>query len=154
MLRSTSPRIALSAMVTYLIRGVAFIGACVLSFLLWTAFHIPDTRDIDIANALADAIRQADGQFLPRAEVDRTGKGKALYLHPGPEGTPTFVIYEVTDPAERELIVRATRAHLVPAQARRATLRFYERQNVEHFSGGGVRRGPERLIDTVVVTPA
>jgi hypothetical protein len=137
-------------MVKYVIRGVAVVGTCVLSFLLWTAFHIPDFRDVDIANALADEVIASYGQFHPRTEVDKVSQGKVLYAHPGSGGTPTFVIYEVTDAAERARIVTATRQALAKAHAASATLKFYERQNVTHFEGGGIRRGPEQLIETVV----
>ncbi|HEX5355812.1 MAG TPA: hypothetical protein VFW93_06325 [Aquabacterium sp.] len=140
-------------MVKYVIRVVALIGACVLSFLLWTAFHIPNTGDIDIANALADDVMATYGQFHPRTEVDKTSQGKVLYAHPGSGGQPTFVIYEVTDAAERARIVNATRQALRKAHAASATLKFYERQNVTHFEGGGMRRGPEQLIETVSVKP-
>lgn len=140
-------------MVKYVIRGVAVVGACVLSFLLWTAFHIPDFHDVDIANALADQVIASYGQFHPRTEVDKTSQGKVLYAHPGSGGTPTFVIYEVTDAGERARIVNATRQALAPAHATRATLMFYARQNVTHFEGGGIRRGPEQLIETVTVKP-
>lgn len=140
-------------MVKYVIRGVALAGAGVLSFLLWTAFHIPNTEDIDIANALADEVMARDGHFLPRPEVDKTSQGRVLYPHPGPGGTPTFVIYEVTEPAERARIAALTRAALAQTHARQATLKFYERQNVTHFEGGGIRRGPERLLETDVVQP-
>ncbi len=139
-------------MIKHVIRGVALVGACVLSFLLWTAFHIPNTQDIDIANALADEVMARDGQFHSRLEVNKTSQGKVLYAHPGPGGTPTFVIYEVTDPAERARIVAATRQALGKTHAARATLKFYERQNVTHFEGGGIRRGPEHLLETDVVT--
>lgn len=140
-------------MVKYVIRGVAVVGACVLSFLLWTAFHIPDFRDVDIANALADKVIASYGQFHPRTEVDKTSQGKVLYAHPGSGGKPTFVIYEVTDASERARIVSATRQALGQAHAASATLKFYERQNVTHFDGGGMRRGPEQLIEAVTVKP-
>ena len=140
-------------MVKYVIRGVAVVGAGVLSFLLWTAFHIPDFRDVDIANALADPVIASYGQFHPRTEVDKTSQGKVLYTHPGSGGRPTFVIYEVTEAADRAAIVRATKQALGQAHAAGATLKFYVRQNVTHFEGGGIRRGPEQLIETVSVKP-
>ena len=111
------------------------------------------TQDIDIANALADRVIASYGQFHPRVEVDKSSQGKVLYAHPGSGGTPTFVIYEVTDAGERARIVNATRQALRDAHAASATLKFYERQNVTHFEGGGIRRGPEQLIETVVVKP-
>lgn len=140
-------------MVKYVIRGVAVVGACVLSFLLWTAFHIPNFGDVDIANALADQVIASYGQFHPRTEVDKTSQGKVLYAHPGSGGNPTFVIYEVTDAADRARIAAATRQALNKAHAASATLKFYERQNVTHFEGGGIRRGPETLIETMTVKP-
>jgi len=141
-------------MVKYVIRGVALVGACVLSFLLWTAFHIPNTDDVDIADALAADVITAYGQFVPRPEVDKTSHGKVLYPHPGSSGNPTFVIYEVTDAADRTSIVEAARASLAKAHAHSVTIKFYDKQNVTHYEGGGIRRGPEQLIDTVKVTRA
>lgn len=139
-------------MIKYIIRGIVLVGCGVLSFLLWTAFHIPNTQDVDIANALAHSVGAAYGQFLPRPEVDQTSRGKVLYTHPGASGNPTFVIYEVTEAADRSRIVNAARSGLATAQAHSVTIQFYERQNVTHYDGGGIRRGPEHLIETVKVT--
>jgi hypothetical protein len=141
-------------MIKYVIRGLFTIGACVLSFLLWTAFHIPGFGDVDVANAVEQAVAQSYGQFEPRGEADKTYRGKAIYAHPGSGGNPSLVIYEVTDQADRQRIVAAARAALDKAQAHSVTLRFYERQNVTQYSGGGIRRGPEHLIETVRVSQA
>lgn len=136
------------------IRLVAGVGACVLAFLLWTVAHIPRQHDIDIANAVAQEVMHDSGPFASRAQADRTGVGKALYAHPGAWAAPRLVIYEVTDPSERARIVQATRNALSQTHAHSATLMFYERQNVTHYPGGGMRRGPEHLLDTVEVEPA
>lgn len=138
-------------MIKLAIRLVALVGACVLSFLLWTASRIPNSDDVDVANAVAQAIIAEDGHFVPRPQADASGAGQALYAHPGAGGHPTLVVYEVLDAGQRARIVAAARKALAPAHAHSVTLSFYERQNVTHFEGGGVRRGPERLIETVRV---
>jgi hypothetical protein len=138
-------------MIKTAIRLVACVGACVLSFLLWTAFHIPGFHDVDVANAVAQDIIADYGQFVPRTQVDKTSQGKVLYPHPGSGGTPTLVMYEVTAPADRQRIVLAARAALQKEHADSVTLKFYARQNVTHYEGGGIRRGPEQLLDTVQV---
>jgi hypothetical protein len=139
-------------MVKYLIAGVACIGAGVLSFLLWNASRIPNFDDAAVAAALGQSVSKAYGHFVPRVQADRTGQGPALYEHPGAHARPTLVIYGVDDAAQRALIVSDARASLDKVQAHGATLKFYDHQNVKHYPGGGIRRGPETLIATVQVT--
>jgi len=139
-------------MIKYVIRGVFTIGACVLSFLLWTAFHIPGFGDVDVANAVEQGVIQGYGQFEPRSAADKTFRGKAIYTHPGAGGNPSLVVYEVTDQAERQRVVAAARASLSKAQAHSVLIRFYERQNVTQYDGGGIRRGPEHLLESVRVS--
>lgn len=138
-------------MIKYIIRGVCVVGAGILSFLLWTAFHIPGFGDIDVANAVAQDVRTAYGQFLPRDQVDRTHQGKALYAHPGSGADPRLVIYEVTSPQDQARIVAAARASVHMQHAQGVTIQFYEHQNVTQYSGGGQRRGPEHLLGTAHV---
>ncbi|MFZ4550396.1 MAG: hypothetical protein ACOYNB_01105 [Aquabacterium sp.] len=135
------------------IRAVALVGACVLSFLFWTAFHIPDFSDADVANQVAQDVTTAYGHFPPHAEADKTGHGKVLYAHPGAGKKPTLVVYEVTDLADRDTLIQAARQAMSEAHANGITVQFFERQNVTHYDGGGLRRGPERLIDTVELKP-
>ncbi|WP_374255699.1 hypothetical protein [Aquabacterium sp.] len=140
-------------MIKMAIRAVALVGACVLSFLLWTAFHIPDFSDAAVANQVAQDVTQAYGQFPPHAEADKTGRGKILYAHPGSGKKPTLVVYEVVEQADRDKVIQAARTAMTQAHANGLTVKFFERQNVTHYDGGGIRRGPEQLIDTVELKP-
>jgi hypothetical protein len=139
-------------MISYLIRGVFVVGACVLSFLLWTAFHIPGFGDVDLANAVEKDVIDAYGHFEPRSVADHTHQGQAIYAHPGAGGHLSLVVYEVTDAADRARIVSAAHAALDKEDARSVHITFFERQNVTQYSGGGIRRNPEHRIDTVLVT--
>lgn len=135
-------------MIKYLISVVGVFGACVLSFLLWTAMHIPGFDDVDTANEVAQDISTAYGQFLPRPQVDLTHTGKVIYTHPGSGANPHLVIYEVLLPIDQAHIAAAAQAAMSKYHARSVTIEFYERQNVTQYEGGGIRRGVEHLLAT------
>ena len=125
----------------------------VVALVLWS-LRIPAGHDVKTSSAVARALSQAYGKFVPEDQARRDGRGAVLYAKPvGGFGTD-ITIYEVTDPNEIRLVERAASQALdaVPA-ARGITLHFL-REQVWQRTAGGQQRGDEVELKTTVLSKA
>jgi hypothetical protein len=86
-------------------------------------------------------------------DADKTHSGKIVYVGPGINGSPHFTYYEVTSPEDmQKLKVAAEDALRHIPDVNRITLHFMEKQVIHQSQGGGLSRGREKEINTVVVS--
>lgn len=140
-----------NALTKRLTQVVFFVGACLLSVLLWLVAHIPSADDVAVADQVGKAMAQHYGHFPARDQVEKQGHGQIYYSHPGAFAHPQVDLYEVTVPQEITQVEAAARQALGEVHAKAVTLRFFEKENLTLFASGGRGHGPEHLLKTEVI---